>query len=197
MDLRVFLLVVGVPTAGSLRQPARAGRSRSGSIRCAVSRAGPRLLLVDEADSMRNALQRYFEQRGFRCDAVATGHAALEMMARAPPPDVLITEVLISPESVDGLDLLHAVRADPRLCGTPVVLLTTRGLTSDRVAGFSAGASAYVSKPFDAEELVAIVRALAQNAMLARGALVGNLNGGGFSDAFYIREAKSDRFPFG
>ena len=54
----MLLLVIGLPTAGShrpVRQPVRTGRGRSGAIRCAASRAGPRLLLVDEADSMRNA----------------------------------------------------------------------------------------------------------------------------------------------
>ena len=174
-----LLLLLALPTSvQSLLPTARlvrtAPHARCIVVRCAaVQPVGPRLMLVDEQESMRQAVQRYFSQRGFRCESFASGEAALEAMARSPPPDVLITEVMTSSgDSLDGLDLLRAVRADARLCGTPVVLLTSRGLTADRIAGYSAGASAYVSKPFDPEELVAVVRSLAQNAMLARGSLV-------------------------
>ena len=145
---------------------------RYGTVCCAAPSAGSRLILVDEQDSMRRAVHRYLIKRGFRCDAFASGDAALAVMARSTPPDVLITEVTASTDGLDGLDLLRTVRSDTRLCSTPVVLLTTRGLTPDRIAGYSAGASVYLSKPFDPEELVAIVRSLIHNAMLARNVLV-------------------------
>ena len=54
----------------------------------------------------------------------------------------------------------------------PVVLLTAKGLTADRIAGYDAGCSAYIAKPFDPEELVSVLRALTSNALLARAAMV-------------------------
>jgi len=115
---------------------------------------------------MRQAVQRYLTQRGFRCDAFASGHDALRTLAREPPPDAILTEVLL--DGMSGLDLLRAVRSDARLCAVPVVLVTARGLTADRIAGFNAGASAYVSKPFEPEELLATLRAVLSNVMLAQ-----------------------------
>mmetsp|Transcript_1204 Transcript_1204/g.3339 ORF Transcript_1204/g.3339 Transcript_1204/m.3339 type:complete len:388 (-) Transcript_1204:228-1391(-) len=154
----------------SVRVPSRSG----GVVRCAASApVGPRLLLVEGQESMRVAVQRYFAQRGFQCHAVSTQSEALETLSQWSPPDLLITEVFASSSSADGLDLLRTVRTDAKLCGMPVVLLTSRGLTSDRIAGYSAGASAYVTKPFDPEELVAVVRAQLQNALLARQAADG------------------------
>ena len=134
---------------------------------------GPRLFLVEDQQGMRTAVHRYLTQRGFRCEAFASGAEALRVMAESPPPDALITDVMM-PDDIDGLDLLRAIRADPQLCGVPVVLLTARGLTPDRIAGYEAGASAYITKPFDPEELVAVLRALTGNALLARSALLGN-----------------------
>ena len=72
--------------------------------------------------------------------------------------DLIITDVLLA--GVDGYTLLQRVRTDARLCTVPVVVLSSKGLTSDRIAGFNAGASAYVSKPFDVQELLAVVRQL-------------------------------------
>jgi DNA-binding NarL/FixJ family response regulator len=56
------------------------------------------------------------------------------------------------------------------LCHMPVVLLTARGLSPDRIAAFRAGASAFISKPYDPQELVEVLRSLMTNALLARGA---------------------------
>ena len=135
--------------------------------------AGPLLFLVDDQPGMRSAVERYLSHRGFRCRTFESAPDALRAIARStPPPDALVTDVLM-PGGMDGLDLLRAVRADVRLCAVPVVLLTAKGLTSDRIAGYDAGCSAYVAKPFDPEELVAVLRALTSNALLARAALLG------------------------
>mmetsp|Transcript_670 Transcript_670/g.1900 ORF Transcript_670/g.1900 Transcript_670/m.1900 type:complete len:279 (+) Transcript_670:58-894(+) len=91
-------------------------------------------------------------------------------MTGAVRPDLVITDVLM--RGMDGLALLRRIRADQRLCGIPVILLTAKGFASDRIAGYSAGASAYLSKPFDPEELLAIVNMLLANALLARASVV-------------------------
>jgi DNA-binding response OmpR family regulator len=53
--------------------------------------------------------------------------------------------------------LLEAIRKDDRLVGVPVVLLTAKGMTEDRVAGYRAGADAYIPKPFDPDELISVI----------------------------------------
>jgi len=88
------------------------------------------------------------------------------MLGSTPRPELIISDLILP--AVDGFSLVQRVRGDARLCGVPVVLLTARGMTSDRIAGFDAGASAYISKPFDPEELLAVINALLTNAMLAR-----------------------------
>lgn len=133
-----------------------------------ASDIGPKLFLVDDQVGLRSAVSQYLSQRGFRCEAFSSAEEVLEALARAkPPPDALVADVLM-PGGMDGLDLLRTVRADSRLCAMPVVLLTARGLTADRVAGYDAGASAYVSKPFEPEELVAVLRSITRNSLLAR-----------------------------
>jgi DNA-binding NarL/FixJ family response regulator len=70
-------------------------------------------------------------------------------------PDVLISDIMMP--QVDGYQFLEQVREDPRYKSLPVIFLTARGMTSDRIQGYSAGVDAYLPKPFDPEELVAIV----------------------------------------
>lgn len=70
-------------------------------------------------------------------------------------PDVIVSDIRM-PE-MDGLELLREIRTNPALVHVPVVLLTAKGQTQDRIEGYNAGADAYLSKPFDPEELVTIV----------------------------------------
>jgi DNA-binding NarL/FixJ family response regulator len=57
----------------------------------------------------------------------------------------------------DGIELLGLIRADERLVRVPVILLTAKAMTQDRVAGYRAGADVYLSKPFDPNELLSII----------------------------------------
>ena len=75
---------------------------------------------------------------------------ALEML-----PDVILSDVMMP--RLDGYGLLKKLRADERLGGTPVIFLTAKGMTADRVTGFQAGCDDYIPKPFDPDELVARV----------------------------------------
>ena len=61
---------------------------------------------------------------------------------------------------VDGYQFLKKLREDARFQTIPVVFLTARGMTSDRIQGYNAGCDAYLSKPFDPEELEALIKSL-------------------------------------
>ncbi len=74
-------------------------------------------------------------------------------------PDCLILDIRL-PGPMNGLELLKTIRDDTILSSLPVVLLTARGRVEDRIAGYDAGADAYLSKPFDPEELLSIIDSL-------------------------------------
>ena len=113
-----------------------------------------RLLLVDDEPGLRTAVKAYLEDEGF---AVTTANDGEEgwTVAQELLPDVILSDVMMP--RCDGYGLLNKLRADERLGGTPVIFLTAKGMTADRIAGFQAGADDYIPKPFDPDELVARV----------------------------------------
>lgn len=148
------------PARQQLRAPPRL-RASAGPL-CTAKPT--RLMLVDDQDGLRNAVRGYLVHNGFKCDAFSGVAAAFDAISKGLLPDLIITDVLMP--DIDGYQLLRRVRADPRLGGVPVVLLTAKGFSSDRIDGFNAGASAYVSKPFEPEELLSVINALLANARL-------------------------------
>ncbi len=121
--------------------------------------ASPRVLLVDDEPGLRAAVQAYFEDEGFEVITAVDGAEGWEK-AQAELPDVVLSDVMMP--RVDGFGLLKQLREDERLGGTPVIFLTAKGMTADRIAGFRAGVDDYIPKPFDPDELVARVRNVVQ-----------------------------------
>ncbi|MCP9800884.1 response regulator transcription factor [Synechococcus sp. RedBA-s] len=117
--------------------------------------APARLLLVDDEPGLRTAVQAYLEDEGF---VVATANDGEEgwVAAQELIPDLVISDVMMP--RLDGYGLLKRLRGDERLGGTPVIFLTAKGMTADRIEGFQAGVDDYIPKPFDPDELVARVR---------------------------------------
>jgi DNA-binding NarL/FixJ family response regulator len=113
-----------------------------------------RLLLVDDEPGLRTAVKAYLEDEGFEVSTANDGEEGWSQ-AQLLHPDVVITDVMMP--RCDGYGLLKRLRADERLGGTPVIFLTAKGMTADRIAGFQAGADDYIPKPFDPDELVARV----------------------------------------
>ena len=114
-----------------------------------------RVLVADDNADMREYLLRLLEPR-YVVAAVGDGRAALEA-ALSDPPDLLVSDVMMP--GMDGMELLGALRADPRTARIPVVLLSARAGQQAAVEGLAAGADDYLVKPFSAEELLARVSA--------------------------------------
>jgi two-component system response regulator MprA len=114
-----------------------------------------RVLLADDDRAIRESLVRALELEGYRVAEVTDGVAALAT-ARREEFDVLIIDVMMP--GVDGLGVCRVLRADGD--PTPVLMLTARVETADRVAGLDAGADDYLPKPFELDELLARLRAL-------------------------------------
>jgi DNA-binding NarL/FixJ family response regulator len=118
-----------------------------------------RLLLVDDEPGVRESVQAYLEDSGYAVQVAAGAKDAWEMLQR-DPPELVITDVMMP--QVDGYQFLKQMRDDPRFVAMPVVFLTARGMKSDRISGYQAGCDAYLPKPFDPEELIAIVKNILQ-----------------------------------
>jgi DNA-binding response OmpR family regulator len=127
------------------------------------------ILLVDDEEPIRRAVGQFFHDKGYQVTTCADGAAAFQLAMSKKIidntntggetihrfPDCIVSDIRMP--VMDGLELLHKIRNDDLLSMIPVVLLTAKGLTQDRIAGYDSGADAYLSKPFSPEELVAIV----------------------------------------
>ncbi len=125
-----------------------------------------RVLVADDDRAIRESLARALELEGYPVVAVPDGASALEAIA-ADRPDVLILDVMMP--GIDGLTVCRVLRAQGDQ--TPILMLTARTETSDRVAGLDAGADDYLPKPFDLDELLARIRALLRRVRPADGTL--------------------------
>ncbi|HEU5203353.1 MAG TPA: response regulator transcription factor [Candidatus Limnocylindrales bacterium] len=106
------------------------------------------ILVVDDDTKILRLVRTYLERAGYRVVEASDGRTALSAIALEAPALVVLDVML--PE-VDGLAVLRAVRRTDR---TPVIILSARGLTDDRIAGLAAGADDYLPKPFSPAELV-------------------------------------------
>ncbi|CAA9327487.1 MAG: hypothetical protein AVDCRST_MAG16-1122 [uncultured Frankineae bacterium] len=115
----------------------------------------PRVLVVDDDATIAGVARLCLELEGFAVDVVSDGSAALQAV-RADPPDLVLLDVTMP--GLSGLDVVRRLRAEAATAALPVMLVTARGLTADKVVGLAAGADDYIVKPFDPEELIARIR---------------------------------------
>ncbi|NEN88636.1 MAG: response regulator transcription factor [Okeania sp. SIO3H1] len=124
-----------------------------------------KILLVDDEPGLREAVQAYLEDSGFNVDVASNANEGWDIL-QSYLPDLVITDIMMP--QIDGYQFLQKLREDPRFKALPVVFLTAKGMTTDRIQGYQAGCDAYLSKPFDPEELVAIVENLLERRMVAK-----------------------------
>jgi two-component system response regulator MprA len=117
------------------------------------------VLVADDDRAIRESLGRALELEGYRVVGVDDGVQALTRVRREAF-DVLVLDVLMP--GLDGLGVCRVLRADGSR--VPVLMLTARVETPDRVAGLDAGADDYLAKPFELDELLARLRALLRRA---------------------------------
>ena len=118
-----------------------------------------RVLIVEDEPNIAMALSFLLEQEGFAVSVVADGRKALDSLA-TDRPDVVILDAML-PE-IDGYEVLKALRRQPKTADLPIVMLTAKGQPQDRDAALGAGVDHFMTKPFANADLVAVVRALAE-----------------------------------
>jgi two-component system, OmpR family, response regulator RegX3 len=114
----------------------------------------PRVLIVDDEEPLRASLSYALTREGFSVATAIDGPAALERAAETLP-DVVILDLMLP--GIDGVEVCRRLR---ETSDVPVVMLTAKDHSADKVGGLSAGADDYVTKPFDTPELVARVHAV-------------------------------------
>lgn len=119
------------------------------------------VLVVDDDRAVRESLVRALDLEGYRVQSASDGAKALDAI-KSDQPDVIVLDVMMP--AVDGLTVCRVLRAEKNR--VPILMLTARTETSDRVQGLDAGADDYLPKPFALEELLARLRALLRRTVL-------------------------------
>jgi len=116
--------------------------------------AAQRILIVDDESTIRDVLRRYLEREGFEVVDAADGQAALAAV-ESGLPDLAVLDLMLP--GMDGMTLAERLRD---LGPVPIVMLTAKGETADRIQGLELGADDYIVKPFSPRELVLRVKAV-------------------------------------
>ena len=114
----------------------------------------PYILVVDDDPNISRLVQLYLEKEGYQVKTAARGDDAVNEFTRLPP-DLMVLDVMLP--GMDGYQVLKSVRKSSTI---PVLMLTARDETFDKVLGLELGADDYLTKPFDPKELVARVKAV-------------------------------------
>jgi two-component system alkaline phosphatase synthesis response regulator PhoP len=122
-----------------------------------------RILVVDDDRSIVKVLSSYLEKSGFQTLLAYDGETALHQLRRERPDLVLLD--LMMPNR-DGWDVTKIIRNDKTLAATPIIILTARVEDTDKIVGLELGADDYVTKPFNAQEVVARVKSLLRRVKL-------------------------------
>ena len=124
----------------------------------------PRILLIEDDPRLAGLVTEYLGEAGFVVSTAATGRAGLDRIGREPY-DAVVLDLMLP--DIDGLEVCRRLRASPS--EVPVLMLTARGDTMDRVVGLEIGADDYMPKPFEPRELLARLRAILRRRPSARG----------------------------
>lgn len=111
----------------------------------------PRVLVVDDDPQVLRLLRVNFELEGYDVASAANGEEALAAIA-SQAPDVLVCDIMMP--GIDGLEVVRRLRADPNTASLPVVMVSAKAQRADLAQGEQAGADAYVTKPFDPQDLI-------------------------------------------
>ena len=116
-----------------------------------------RLLVVDDEPNLLRAVAACLKAEDYEVSTARSGHEALLKLAESVP-DLIISDIRMP--GMNGYKLARQLRASPRTALVPIVFLTAKDETADRIEGFQAGIDAYITKPFEPDELIAVVKSI-------------------------------------
>jgi DNA-binding NarL/FixJ family response regulator len=116
-----------------------------------------RLLVVDDEPNLLRAVAACLKTEAYEVNTARSGHEALMQLAESVP-DLIISDIRMP--GMDGYKLARQLRGSPRTALVPIIFLTAKDETADRIEGFRAGVDAYLTKPFEPDELIAVVNGI-------------------------------------
>ena len=120
-----------------------------------------KIMVVDDDPNIRELVRLYLEKEGFEVTCAERGDEAVKLF-RASPPNLMLLDVMLP--GMDGWQVCREVR---KISNIPIIMLTAKGETFDKVLGLDLGADDYIVKPFDMKELVARIKAVIRRFQVA------------------------------
>jgi DNA-binding NarL/FixJ family response regulator len=118
-----------------------------------------RLLVVDDEPNLLRAVAAVLRGEGFEVLTARSGREALVAVAQSLP-DLIVSDVRMP--GMDGFELARKLRSAPNFALVPIIFLTAKDETEDRIEGFQSGIDAYLTKPFEPNELIAVIKNILQ-----------------------------------
>jgi two-component system OmpR family response regulator len=129
--------------------------SEHGAAGTETGTASSRVLVVDDEASIAEVISMALRYQGFEVETAASGHEAIAAVARFQP-HLMVLDVMLP--DIEGFEV--ASRLGAQRAGVPIIFLTARDSTEDKIRGLSGGGDDYMTKPFSLEELVARIRTI-------------------------------------
>ena len=126
------------------------------------------ILIADDDQSIRQFIRDYLELQGYAVITAVNGEEAFSLVEKYHP-HLLIADIKMPKK--DGYDLVKQLRQKPQFRLLPVIFLTQRSSTAERILGYQVGCDVYLPKPFEIEELAAIVRYLLERSQILQSEL--------------------------
>lgn len=147
-----------------------------------------RLLVVDDEPNLLRAVAAVLRSEGFEIATARNAREALISVAQSVP-DLIVSDVRMP--GTDGFQLARKLRSAPHSALVPIVFLTAKDETEDRIEGFQSGVDVYLTKPFDPDELVAVIKSILTRVESTR-STIARLVGDEQKDRFIRDEELSD-----
>ena len=148
-----------------------------------------RLLVVDDEPNLLRAVAACLKAENYEVSTARSGYEALVHLAETIP-DLIISDIRMP--GMDGYKLARQLRASQRTALVPIVFLTAKDETADRIEGFRAGIDAYLTKPFEPDELIAVVNGILNRVERTHSQIAQLVSSAGAEEAAFQDEALTD-----
>ena len=148
-----------------------------------------RLLVVDDEPNLLRAVAACLKTEKYEVTTARSGHEALMQLAESVP-DLIISDIRMP--GMDGYKLARQLRGSPRTALVPIVFLTAKDETADRIEGFRAGIDAYLTKPFEPDELIAVVNGILSRVERTHSQIARLVSSGNVEEVSFQDEALTD-----